>query len=268
MPVAVPLPCDTLLVDQVCHLPKDYFLPCNFTVSMSESTSAVAVKKTDDAPVTQAAKETPLADLRDFNQASPPVVTPSTEGIVVQEVPSSGGRQLENCDEIIPNLYLGGFEAAEQPDRLADQGICAIVCCNRELEFPSSKYSNRLEYYRVDVEDMGREPIEFYFEEASEFIHNQLMQERPVLVHCRAGVSRSSTVVIAYLVEYHGYSLHDAFFKLLRMRSTITPNLGFMDKLKAYEEEKLGTPGSIDVHKYGAWFQTRDRTLEPDLAPE
>jgi hypothetical protein len=263
--VAVPLPTTTLLVDQVGYLPKDYFLPYHVSVAMSESTPTVT--KVDDAPIAVALKETPKAEPMDLKKANAPPVAPSTEGVVVKEVPPPSS--LENCDEIIKNLYLGGFEAAKDTDGLLEQGICAVVCCNREMEFPSSNFSPRLDYYRVDVEDMGREPIELFFPEATEFIHAQLLQDRPVLVHCRAGVSRSSTVLLAYLIEYHGLSLHDAFFKLLRLRPTITPNLGFMDKLKAYEEEKLGVKkGSIDVDKYGVWFQNRDRTLEPDLAPE
>jgi protein-tyrosine phosphatase len=115
---------------------------------------------------------------------------------------------------------------------------------------------------------MGCEPIELFFPEATEFIHNQLVQERPVLVHCRAGVSRSATVVLAYLVEYCGYSLRDAFTMTLQRRPTVTPNLGFMDKLRQYEEDKQGIATSVDIEKYMAWFQARDHTPNPNLQPD
>ena len=47
----------------------------------------------------------------------------------------------------------------------------------------------------MDVEDISREPINLYFEEAIDFIDSFLKKEENVLVHCRAGVSRSAKAV-------------------------------------------------------------------------
>merc|ERR1712176_1621640 len=102
---------------------------------------------------------------------------------------------------------------------------------------PTKEFSPEVEYYRVDVEDISREPIELFFPEATEFIHSWISREQPVLVHCRAGVSRSASVIIAYLMTYQGYSLHEAFFLVKSHRSVITPNVGFMEKLCNFEEE-------------------------------
>merc|ERR1719504_607198 len=106
----------------------------------------------------------------------------------------------------------------------------------RYIEFPDKDLSPELDYYRIDVEDISREPIEAYWPEATEYIHSWISREQPVLVHCRAGVSRSASVVIAYLIAYQGYSLHDAFFLTRSHRSIVTPNIGFMEKLGDYEE--------------------------------
>jgi len=89
-----------------------------------------------------------------------------------------------------------------------------------------------------------------------------------VLVHCRAGVSRSATVVIAYLIAYHGYSLHDAFFLARSHRSVVTPNLGFLEKLGEYEESIRKTEMTIDINKYIAWYQRPESAAVPDLKPE
>jgi len=175
---------------------------------------------------------------------------------------------LNNCDQIIPNLYLGGVAAASDTQSLVQQGIRAVCCCCRELEFPSKEFSKELEYYRVDVEDISREPIELYFPEATEFIHSWISREQPVLVHCRAGVSRSASVVIAYLIAYQNYSLHDAFFLVRSHRSVVTPNVGFMEKLGEYEEEKRGMEPTIEINKYLAWYQTPERAAVPDLKPD
>ena len=69
-----------------------------------------------------------------------------------------------------------------------------------------------------------------------DFIHQWTSRNLPVLVHCRAGVSRSASVVLAYMVRFGGFTLHDAFIYLRAARSVVTPNLGFMDKLVAYED--------------------------------
>ena len=78
-------------------------------------------------------------------------------------------------------------------------------------------------YHRVDVEDVSHEPIHLYFEGAVEFISNHLEQEQRVLVHCRSGVSRSATIVLAYMVSARRYTLHDAFF-LVRFFSQFQVN--------------------------------------------
>jgi len=176
---------------------------------------------------------------------------------------------LNNCSQILPNLYLGGVDAASDTLSLVRQGIRGVVCCCRELEFPSNEFHADIEYYRVDVEDVGREPIELFFDEATEFIHSWLKREQPVLVHCRAGVSRSASIVLAYLIAYNGFSLHDAFFLACSKRSIVTPNIGFMEKLCDYEESKRGAPqATIDLSKYITWYSTSERPAVPDLAAD
>mmetsp|Transcript_9394 Transcript_9394/g.27923 ORF Transcript_9394/g.27923 Transcript_9394/m.27923 type:complete len:358 (+) Transcript_9394:125-1198(+) len=175
---------------------------------------------------------------------------------------------LNDCDNIIPNLFLGGMKAVEDHTALDQSGIRAICCCTREFEMPSSEFSPQVEYYRVDVEDISREPIEMFFAEATEFIHSWISREQPVLVHCRAGVSRSASIVIAYLMTYQGYSLHDAFFLVRSHRSIITPNIGFMEKLGDYEEERGAPEATIEINKYMGWYMTAERPAVPDLKPD
>ncbi|KAI9005968.1 protein-tyrosine phosphatase-like protein, partial [Gaertneriomyces semiglobifer] len=57
-----------------------------------------------------------------------------------------------------------------------------------------------------------------------------------VFVHCKAGRSRSATVVIAYLVVYGGMSLKEAYEKVKQARPGVSPNLGFMLALLRIEK--------------------------------
>jgi len=175
---------------------------------------------------------------------------------------------LENCNQIITNLFLGGVNAALQTQVLKDQGIRAVVCCLRELEFPTCDFGKDLEYYRVDVEDMGCEPIELFWPEATEFIHSWISHGQPVLVHCRAGVSRSASTVIAYLVKYQNYSLHDAFILARERRPVVTPNIGFMQKLCDFEASDRGTKATIAMPKYSSWYCGSQLSTIPDVGTD
>lgn len=65
-------------------------------------------------------------------------------------------------------------------------------------------------------------------------------QEKGVLVHCLAGVSRSVTITVAYLMAKLNMSLNDAF-NLVRARKTnVAPNFHFMEQLHTFERELSG----------------------------
>lgn len=61
-----------------------------------------------------------------------------------------------------------------------------------------------------------------------------------ILVHCNLGKSRSSTIVLGYLMQVLQWSLHDASGWLKDCRPHIRPNVGFLDQLLAYENEVFG----------------------------
>lgn len=60
------------------------------------------------------------------------------------------------------------------------------------------------------------------------------------LVHCVAGVSRSATICLAYLVKYQQMTLEQAYRHVKKRRSVIHPNAGFWRQLIDYERRILG----------------------------
>lgn len=54
-------------------------------------------------------------------------------------------------------------------------------------------------------------------------------------MHCFAGISRSATIIIAYLMRYHNMDLREAHAFVRKQRSFICPNHGFMGQLRRYE---------------------------------
>ena len=58
---------------------------------------------------------------------------------------------------------------------------------------------------------------------------------RKVLVHCQAGVSRSPTLVVAYLMALYGRPLMETFQLVKQRRQIIAPNFSFMGQLLEFE---------------------------------
>ncbi|XP_044538842.1 dual specificity protein phosphatase 9 [Gracilinanus agilis] len=68
-----------------------------------------------------------------------------------------------------------------------------------------------------------------------------------VLVHCLAGISRSVTVTVAYLMQKLHLSLNDAYDLVKRQKSNISPNFNFMGQLLDFEHSlKLKGEGPRD----------------------
>ena len=78
--------------------------------------------------------------------------------------------------------------------------------------------------------------ISLYLQEIGLIINS----EKVVLVNCLAGVSRSSTFVIAYLIKYFNISLKKAFLYVRNKRNQICPNKNFMEHLLEYEKKIIG----------------------------
>lgn len=119
-----------------------------------------------------------------------------------------------SVDEIEPRLFLGNVTSAVNLNFLKSNNITHILTIE---SFPIPNYvssnSNATIKY-IQIADMTRENIIQYFPECIEFINSVLEdpeKKNGVLVHCFYGVSRSATIVIAYLMKKYKLSYHQAF---------------------------------------------------------
>uniref|UniRef100_A0A3B3IIV4 Dual specificity protein phosphatase n=1 Tax=Oryzias latipes TaxID=8090 RepID=A0A3B3IIV4_ORYLA len=89
-------------------------------------------------------------------------------------------------------------------------------------------YGNDFVYFGIPADDSTHFDLDVYFQPAADFIHNALKSPGgKVLVHCIMGMSRSSTLVLAYLMIYHHLSLRKALEKVVKKRA-IYPNRNFL----------------------------------------
>lgn len=97
------------------------------------------------------------------------------------------------------------------------------------------------ESMRLPLEDEVSTNILPYLDTAVDRIQEAITKRNcHVLVHCIAGVSRSATVVIAYLMKYKRMDLRTAFNYCFNLRPVVRPNNGFMQQLITYEQQLFG----------------------------
>ena len=98
-------------------------------------------------------------------------------------------------------------------------------------------FNQTFEYLTIPIKDATTEDFSQYFDKSNDFIRSNL-ENGSVLVHCHAGVSRSATAILAFLIGVRGYSLESALELLRSKRNKVKPNDAFMKQLQEYESSQ------------------------------
>eukprot|EP00741_Cyanophora_paradoxa_P021444 tig00021352_g20701.t1 len=148
---------------------------------------------------------------------------------------------LETADG--PFLYLGTGRDALDLDCLGRLGITRIFnLAPNVIHTGQVFYGEGFQYSEIDAVDTDEFPIrEKAFGPAFEFFDNARRDKARVLCHCQAGVSRSATVVIAYVMRERHLGAEAAIRHVSAQRNPrkliVYPNDGFLEQLLKYEEE-------------------------------
>ena len=129
-------------------------------------------------------------------------------------------------------LWIGDFESQRE---FPSPQIKAVV----SLGTRHCGYVRRegVTYLRLNAKDAPSQDLKQYFEQSNAFIKQHLDKGEQVLVHCEAGVSRSATICIAYLMHNLHLSFFQAYACVKEARPIISPNYNFVEQLLAYEKE-------------------------------
>ncbi|XP_019390500.1 PREDICTED: dual specificity protein phosphatase 1 [Crocodylus porosus] len=146
--------------------------------------------------------------------------------------------------EILPFLYLGSAYHASRKDMLDALGITALI--NVSANCPNH-FEGHYQYKSIPVEDNHKADISSWFNEAIDFIDSVKNDGGRVFVHCQAGISRSATICLAYLMRTNRVKLDEAFEFVKQRRSIISPNFSFMGQLLQFESQVLAPNCSAEA---------------------
>jgi atypical dual specificity phosphatase len=184
-----------------------------------------------------------------------------------------GGRFERQASQILPNLYLSDAMTARWGETLNKLGVTHIVCVMEQpLTYPRTTQDIKILY--IPASDDITSDLLSYFESATEFISDALgttnvptvnkeeiaavkdvtnvLEENThpfpssdsevdptpknvVLVHCMAGMSRSATIVCAYLLATTPMNTQETISFVRSKRPIIRPNYGFEKQLRFWE---------------------------------
>ncbi|MBN1965257.1 MAG: dual specificity protein phosphatase family protein, partial [Anaerolineae bacterium] len=134
-------------------------------------------------------------------------------------------NDLRNVDRVIDGLYIGNAAAMNEAHALHRHGVQRVL----KLYFDRPYWPRSFTVLENAVVD-GMPLPRHYLDTGMAFLHASMSAQEPVLVACRMGVSRSSTFVLAYLLE-RGYDLLAAWELLLRQHPRAWPATAMWESL-------------------------------------
>lgn len=143
---------------------------------------------------------------------------------------------------ILPHLYLGCQRDVLNKDLMQQNDIAYVL--NASNTCPKPDFIPDSHFLRVPVNDSFCEKILPWLDRSVDFIEKAKASNARVLVHCLAGISRSATIAIAYIMKRMDMSLDEAYRFVKEKRPTISPNFNFLGQLLDFEK-KIKSPGPV-----------------------
>ncbi|XP_066459943.1 protein phosphatase Slingshot homolog 1 isoform X2 [Eleutherodactylus coqui] len=140
--------------------------------------------------------------------------------------------QMDKASLVFDYLYLGSEWNASNLEELNQVGVGYILNVTREID---NFFPGLFAYHNIRVYDEESTDLLSHWNDAYNFINKAKKNHSKCLVHCKMGVSRSASTVIAYAMKEYGWSMEKAYNYVKQKRSVARPNAGFMRQLSEYE---------------------------------
>ncbi|WVW84652.1 hypothetical protein I302_106686 [Kwoniella bestiolae CBS 10118] len=165
-----------------------------------------------------------------------------------------GNGEVVHLQEVVDGLWIGDLVAAMDVEGLQQRGITNILSLLR----PALQFSPEFSVYPLEIDDSADTDILTHLpscvawiqsilelREKSQELNEEIKIERDprisklagepknggVLVHCQAGMSRSATVVVAYLMREYDLDPVQAVVALREKRPVVDPSETFWHQL-------------------------------------
>ena len=190
--------------------------------------------------------------------AGPLLSLPSQDAAPTDASAAAGDEAPSPPAQIIPDfLFLSSRLQAAHLPTLLELGITHIVRLTQECEGDAVPVVPHLTYLALPQPDEATTSLALYAAHALPFIQSvwgptalkidgtgrDASCSGRVLVHCRAGISRSASTVLMALVGLAGASLRDAWLHVHKQKPNAGPNVGFWSQLAMFEA-KVASGGS------------------------
>ena len=134
---------------------------------------------------------------------------------------------------IIDGIFIGNKFDAFNPVFFKKNNIEAVL--NTAFELPKTPFAKH--YMKLSMSDSSDEKLLPNFVKAYSFLNEQRRKKRKILVHCSVGMSRSVSIVAAYLIS-KGMTYDTAMSLIKRNRPIANPNQGFQNQLIELEKHE------------------------------
>ncbi|TMS10022.1 Dual specificity protein phosphatase 22-B [Larimichthys crocea] len=108
-------------------------------------------------------------------------------------------------NKVLPDLYLGNFKDARDREQLARNNITHIL----SIHDSAAPILQEMTYLCISAADLPTQNLTQHFKQSIIFMHESRLKREGCLVHCLAGVSRSVTLVVAYIMTVTGLGWQD-----------------------------------------------------------
>ena len=155
-----------------------------------------------------------------------------------------------DIDEIIPRLFISNWDTSNNPSALENKNIKAVITLETTPKPDYILYYYKIkgiDYMYINLPDFPGADISKYFDTTYNFIKKHLSKGENVLVHCMAGISRSSTIILNYIIRrvYETGNVQKDPYNIVKdvidysrtRRLVINPNQGFQQQLLAKANE-------------------------------
>ncbi|KAF2367509.1 Dual specificity phosphatase catalytic domain [Trinorchestia longiramus] len=152
---------------------------------------------------------------------------------------------------VLPGLYVGNFRDSKDSSQLREHGITHILAIHDNAR--KLPCNNDKEHLCILASDSPGQNLTQFFPVCNDFIHSARLKGGSVLIHCLAGMSRSVTVAVIYVMSVTTLNWRDALNAVRGARNVANPNVGFLKQLNEFDAERLTDERRRLKEKYPAY---------------